>query len=101
MMHPPCLRLLMTVLTLALASLCLGAAQAQTPLTESAAYRQLLPLANRGDVKAQTQLGLMRKNGDDVTQDLDLARRWLGRAAVKNHPPAQYELGLLLLCLRC
>lgn len=60
-------------------------------------YKALVMQAEAGSREAQTELGLLRIEGDKVPRDLKIARIWLGRAAVKNHVPAQYYLGQLLL----
>lgn len=62
-----------------------------------ALYRSLLAEAQAGNAEVQTTLGLMRLHGDKVNRDLKIARIWFGKAASKNHTPAQYYLGQLLL----
>ncbi len=50
------------------------------------------PLADSGDLKAQTYIGLMYDNGWGVPQDYAEAHRWFRRAAEKGYAKAQYHL---------
>ncbi len=50
------------------------------------------PLAEEGDLKAQTYMGLMYDNGWGVPQDYAEAHRWFLRAAEKGYAKAQYHL---------
>ena len=54
-------------------------------------------LAERGDRKAQTHLGLLYLSGLWVEQSDSEAARWLKAAAVQSDPDAQYYLGDLYL----
>src|SRR5262245_6551739 len=58
------------------------------------AARWYLKLAQQGDVRAQTALGLMYDRGDGVAKDPAAAHRWWSFAAAANDPGAQYNLGL-------
>jgi TPR repeat protein len=49
--------------------------------------------AERGNRRAQYQLGLLYARGDGVTQDFKKAKMWLHKAAMQGHPKAQYFLG--------
>ena len=51
-------------------------------------------LAQQGDVRAQTTLGLMYSRGYGVKKDPQAANRWWSFAAAANDPGAQYNLGL-------
>jgi uncharacterized protein len=62
----------------------------------SEAARWYLKLAQQGDVRAQTTLGLMYIRGYGVTKDPAAAYRWWSFAAAANDPGAQYNLGTLL-----
>jgi TPR repeat protein len=53
------------------------------------------PLADRGDAKAQTCLGLMYLNGYGVPQDDAAARKWFRKAADQGDAKAQYLLGVI------
>jgi FOG: TPR repeat, SEL1 subfamily len=55
----------------------------------------LLPLAEAGDVKAQTELGRLYAKGQMVPQNFAEASRWLEPAAQAGDPDAQFELGML------
>jgi TPR repeat protein len=59
----------------------------------STAFREWLPLAEGGDVRAQNKLGLMYRNGWGVPQDDTEAVKWYRRAAEKGDASAQYSLG--------
>ena len=54
-----------------------------------------LPLARKGDARAQTYLGFMYANGRGVPQDFAVAARWYQGAAQHGAPTAQYLLGLM------
>jgi cell division septation protein DedD len=62
--------------------------------TALAAFR---PLAENGDAKAQSILGLMYSYGEGVPVDYREASRWYRRAAQQNSSVAQYNLGMLYL----
>jgi TPR repeat protein len=51
--------------------------------------------AERGDPRAQTQLGYMHERGLKVPQDYYLAAQWYHRAAAQGDPRAQHRLGIL------
>ena len=54
-----------------------------------------LPLAERGDPRAQTYLGVMYLRGQGVPQNFDAAAFWLHLASETGLPEAQYFLGLM------
>lgn len=57
------------------------------------AYLELLPLANRGDARAEYLVGEMSDNGlGPVQLDVKEAARWYQRAADKNNVDAQFAL---------
>lgn len=51
--------------------------------------------AERGDARAQAQLGFMYATGRNVPQNYALACFWYRRAAEQGHPAAQHLLGLM------
>jgi TPR repeat protein len=51
--------------------------------------------ANRGDPRAQHDLGLMYVKGDGIDRDPKLGAQWLEQSATAGMPKAQYHLGLL------
>jgi tetratricopeptide (TPR) repeat protein len=53
------------------------------------------PLAERGDVKAQVNIGAMHFNGLGVRQDYAEAMRWFRRAADQGDATAQNNLGMI------
>jgi TPR repeat protein len=59
------------------------------------AFRQLKPLAERGDALAQTKLGNMYYLGLGVLEDDGEAARWFSMAANQGDPEAQVMLGTL------
>jgi hypothetical protein len=60
-----------------------------------AASRSFIPLAERGNVSAQTRLGYMFETGRGVPQNYTEAAMWYRRAAEQGDSLAQYSLGLL------
>ena len=70
----------------------LGREGAEQDFSEAA--RWYLKLAQQGDVRAQTTLGLMYSRGYGVKKDPQAAHRWWSFAAAANDPGAQYNLGL-------
>ena len=54
------------------------------------------PFANAGDADAMFNLGQAYKLGRAVPVDKAVARDWYRRSALKNHLPAQANLGILL-----
>ena len=59
------------------------------------ALKEWKPLAEKGDVDAQTNLGLMYQNGWGVPQDDKEAVYWYKLAAEQKHAKAQYNLGVM------
>ncbi|MRU14253.1 sel1 repeat family protein [Roseovarius sp. A21] len=62
------------------------------------AMRELRPLAEQGDARAQTLLGQMYSEGfklgnDTLERDEAKAAQWTRRAAEQGHPQAQFNLG--------
>jgi len=53
------------------------------------------PLAEKGDVDAQYNLGFMYANGYGVPQDYSQARKWFAKPIAQGHPSAQFMLGLM------
>jgi uncharacterized protein len=59
------------------------------------AARLLIPLAERGNARAQSMLGYMYQTGQGVPQAYDAAAYWYTRSAAQGDTTAQYLLGLL------
>ena len=59
------------------------------------ALKEWKPLAEKGDMYAQSNLGLMYYNGDGVPQDYREAVKWYRLAAEQGDAKAQYNLGLM------
>ncbi|MBR0713031.1 tetratricopeptide repeat protein [Bradyrhizobium liaoningense] len=59
------------------------------------ASRVFIPLAERGNAAAQSQLGFMFETGRGVPQNYTEAAMWYRRAAEQGDSLAQYSLGLL------
>ena len=60
--------------------------------------RELLALAEAGDLQAQCQLACdVSANWDGLGTDLEMGRRWYAAAALQGAETAQYEYGLMLL----
>ena len=64
------------------------------------ALKNLRPLAEQGDAKAQYWLGEMYHVGHGVTKDHKEALRWYRKAANQGHPPAKNSLASLEKQLR-
>lgn len=62
-----------------------------------AAVRLWQPLAEKGQVDAQYNLGVMYYSGDGVKQDYVEAAKWLRMAAQQGDKQAQYYLGSMYL----
>lgn len=58
------------------------------------AAQLLLPLADRGNARAQTMVGFMYATGRGLPQSYDAASYWYRLAAEKGDTTAQYLLGL-------
>ncbi|MGZ8447263.1 MAG: tetratricopeptide repeat protein [Candidatus Deferrimicrobiaceae bacterium] len=59
------------------------------------AFRLMKPLAEKGDAKAQHNLGVMYDYGRGVPQDSTKALKWYRMAAEHGIPEAQHNLGLM------
>src|SRR2546426_6967832 len=59
------------------------------------AFKELRPLAEHGEAKAQYFLGAMFLNGLGVPQDHKEAVKWLRMAAAQGHPGARFLIGVL------
>ena len=57
------------------------------------AYQQFIPLAETGDIRAQTYIGMMHFNGLSVPRNFEIAANWYEKAAENGHPHAQFYLG--------
>jgi uncharacterized protein len=90
------------------ATFVLGAASARAGELEDAtaaysrgdyatALRLMRPLAEKGDVTAQNNLGVIYFKGEGVAKDLKEAEKWYRLAAAQGHPAAQSGLGLIKL----
>ncbi len=59
------------------------------------ALKEWRPLAEQGEARAQTNLGVMYRLGEGVPQDNTEAVRWYRRAAEQGHTKAQFKLGAM------
>ena len=59
------------------------------------AFRLMKPLAEKGDARAQHNLGVMYDYGRGFPQDYTKALKWYRRAADQGIPEAQHNLGLM------
>ena len=59
------------------------------------ALQEWTPLAEAGSAAAQSNLGLMYKNGYGVPQDYKEAVKWYRLAAEQGYAKAQYNLGVM------
>ncbi len=60
-----------------------------------AAWRELLPLARKGDPVAQNYVGIMYAHGFGTDQDMTEAVYWYEQAAKQGFTDAQFNLGFL------
>jgi uncharacterized protein len=60
-----------------------------------AAARRIIPLAQRGDPRAQAMLGFMYASGRGVPQSYEVAVDWYLQSAEGGDPTGQYLLGLM------
>ena len=61
----------------------------------SVALKELIPLAEKGDAKAQALLGEMHGSGSGVPQDHAKAALWYRKAALQGNVQAQTSLGVM------
>ena len=61
------------------------------------AYKLILPLAEQGNVMAQTTLGVMYQEGHGVPKDYKEAVKWFRRSAERGYAIAQHNLGVMYL----
>lgn len=57
------------------------------------AFEEFYSLAEIGDIRAQTYIGMMYFNGLSVPKNLEIAANWYIKAAEQGHPHAQFYLG--------
>ncbi len=68
---------------------------AYQPGDYATALREWRPLAERGNAKAQFNLGVMYRIGEGVPQDDAEAARWYSKAAEQGDANAQNNLGVM------
>ena len=61
------------------------------------AFKEWRPLAEEGDAKSQTNLGILYYNGRGVLKDYKKALAWLKKAAEQGEAEAQYILGKIYI----
>ena len=61
----------------------------------AAALKEFRPLAEKGNAKAQSNLGLMYSNGHSVSRDYKEALKWYRKSANQGHAIAQHNLGVM------
>lgn len=59
------------------------------------AYKELKPLAEKGNAGAQVYLGAMYVKGQGVPLDYTMAMKWFLKAAEQGSPEAQFNLGIM------
>jgi TPR repeat protein len=60
----------------------------------AAALKELRPLAERGNARAQVALALMYEQGHGVPENKDEALRWYRKAADQGHADAQFQMAV-------
>jgi len=69
-------------------------AHCEDPSADSAAaLKEFMPLAAKGDARAQFELGYMHERGKGVPQDYAEAASWYLKAAEQGNAAAQFHLG--------
>lgn len=69
-------------------------AHCEDPSADSAAaLKEFMPLAAKGDARAQFELGYMYERGKGVTQDYAEAASWFRKSAAQGNASAQFYLG--------
>ena len=58
-----------------------------------AAFEEILPIAEKGDAKAQFNIGFMYHRGKGIAQSDQAALKWYSRAAEQGNADAQNNLG--------
>jgi TPR repeat protein len=58
-------------------------------------YRELKPLAERGDAAAQLKIGLMYYHGRGASRDYGEAFQWFSKSALQGNPLAQSNVGYM------
>jgi len=76
-------------------SLCLPVAAQDKGKRLPTDFKSLKALAEKGDARAQNQLGYMYDNGRGVQKDDREAVAWFRKAALQGHASAQINLGLM------
>jgi uncharacterized protein len=76
---------------------CLQAQDGQTINKKdyAGAYKELLPLAQKGDSKAQTILGIMYALGQGVPKNQPEEVKWFTNAAEQKNVEAEFKLGIM------
>lgn len=59
------------------------------------ALAEFVPLAKRGDARAQRYLGIMYRRGQGVEPNIVAGTNWLYKAAQQGFAPAQFDLGVV------
>jgi hypothetical protein len=59
------------------------------------AFREFLPLANKGDATAQFFIGEMYRLGQGVKQDNGTAAKWHLKAAIEGNSNSQFTIGMM------
>ena len=57
--------------------------------------RKIIPMAEKGNIKAQFQLGVLFLNGKGVQKDYKQAANWFSKAALNGDVNSQYYLGAM------
>ena len=89
-----CLLLLMLVMAVQAQQSAFGLAQAAIK-GDAAAFAQLKTLGNKGNARAQYNLGFMYAEGTGVPQDFDQAVSWFRKSAEQGNALGQFSLGAM------
>jgi TPR repeat protein len=86
------MKALLAALLLAFCLLCACHRAEQDDLTKNT-FQEIKAKAERGNARAQYNLGLCYKNGEGVEKDYVEAVKWFRKAAEQGHAGSQFMLG--------
>lgn len=64
-------------------------------LFNASPVKALMPMAQKGDRKAQYDLGYVYETGDGTSKNIPKAVKWYRKSAIQGYPAARYRLGVL------
>jgi TPR repeat protein len=71
--------------------------EALEQMNYSGAFLHWKDLADKGNPEAQYHIGWLYANGNGVSVDVPVAMSWWKKAALQNHAPSAFSLGMLYM----